>query len=104
MGSFITNRHAIALGLNGSPLIWAFIHEKTNIEKQNLQLSPDYSDWAFISEITEHFILSLIDYGFPDSFTEKLMQEIGTMFCFSSAFADGDCVSYIRENYLNNSK
>ena len=104
MSTFVTNKHVITLGLNGSPMVWLFIHEKTHILKQHLQLSPTYSDWAFVSVITEHFILSLIDYGFPDSFTEKLMQEMGTMFCFSPALADGECIPFIREKYLDNSK
>ena len=99
MPTFVTNRQAISFGLNGSPMMWGLLHNELEMECKTRQLSLDYSDWCFISEITESFILSLIDYGFPDLFVEKIMQEIGTKFCYS-AFANLECVPFVRENYL----
>lgn len=91
------------MGIKTSLMMFQLLNRRLKVKRQKVQVSKDYIEyyeWVFISEITENFILSLIDLDFSDSLVESLSEEVGTKFCFLNLFDNGDSIPYIRGNYL----
>lgn len=100
MAIFITNQQAQALGLNGSPIMYNLV-TMLKLDSSSVWLSPNNRDWAYISIIEEKFISAMIDSGdFPDSFIEKLMEEIGSKFCYCAGGNKDEIVPFVRAYHL----